>query len=127
MSTELQLYRVRVTQEWIAEATAMVWAPDAKTAETLAEREVEFATPSWEEVTTEPFGQAKLEPIDDGVLDRIDDDDLWLILPDGELCDNDRAGLARFRSFITPEQLEAMRLARIEAGNGQLSLMGAQA
>jgi hypothetical protein len=125
MTTELQLYRVRVTQEWSAEATAMVWAPDTKTAETLAEREVEMSADDAKEIG--PLAFAKPEPIDDGVLDRMDDDNLWLILPDGELCDNDRAGLARFRSFITPEQLEAMRLARIEAGNGQLSLMGAQA
>ena len=124
MSTELQLYRVRVTQEWTAEATAMVWAPDAKTAEELAEQEVELNADDAEAIG--PFGTAKLEPIDDGVLDRMDDDDLWLILPDGDLCDNTRAGLARFRSFITPERLEAMRLARIEADNGQMSLMGAQ-
>ena len=125
MSTELQLYRVRVIQEWTAEATALAWAPDARTAKDLAEREVDFDD-VFERETTGPFSSAKLEPIDDGVLDRMDDDDLWLILPDGELCDNTRAGLARFRSFITPERLEAMRLARIERDNGQMLLLEAQ-
>jgi hypothetical protein len=48
---------------------------------------------------------------------------IWLILSDGEVCENSRAGLERFRSLLTPERLEALRLARIEAGNGQLQLL----
>ncbi len=118
----LNLYRVTVTQEWSAEAEALVFAPDQATAEKWAEREVEFTDPT----ECEPIGpssRSRLEPLDDGVFNRMDDDDLWLILPDGEVCENTRAGLARFRTYLDPEHLETLRLARIEAGNGQLALL----
>lgn len=120
--TALNLYRVTVTQEWSAEATALVWAPDRSAAEKLAEDAVDFELFDPEPVGG-PIGRAKPEPIDEGVMDRMDDDDLWLILPDGEVCDNSRTGLAQFQALLTPERLEALRLARIEAGNGQLDLL----
>jgi hypothetical protein len=119
--TALNLYRVHVTQEWTAEADALVWAPDPKAAEKLAEDAVEIDCLNGDSMG--PFGRAKPEPLDDEVMDRMDDNDLWLILPDGEVCENSRAGLERFRSLLTPDQLEALRFARIEAGNGQLALM----
>ncbi len=118
----LNLYRVTVTQEWSAEAKALVWAPDQAAAEKLAEDAVDDE-PLDPEPVGGPIGRAKPEPLDDDVLSRMDDTDLWLILPDGEVCENSRAGLERFRSFLTPERLEALRLARIEAGNGQLALL----
>ena len=121
MTAALNLYRVTVTQEWAAEAEALVWAPDQATARKLARREVEIDIDDAESNGT--YAITGLEPIDGGVLDRMDDDSLWLILPDGEVCDNDRAGLARFQSLLDPERLEALRLARIEAGNGQLALI----
>lgn len=120
--TALNLYRVTVTQEWSAEAQALVWAPDHPTAEKLAEDTVEFELLESEPIGG-PIGSAKPEPLDHDVMARMDDDDLWLILPDGEVCDNDRAGLAKFQALLTPERLEALRLARIEAGNGQLALL----
>jgi hypothetical protein len=73
-----------------------------------------------------PVAIARPEPIDDGVLDRMDDDELWLILPDGKVCENSRTGVAQFQALLTPERLEALRIARIaqiEAGNGQLDLL----
>jgi hypothetical protein len=117
----MELYRVVVTQEWSAEAEALVWAPDRGAAEKLAAKEVELD--SYDAEAIGPVAIARPEPIDDGVLDRMDDDDLWLILPDGKVCDNSRAGLAQFQALLTPEHLEALRLARIEAGNGQLDLL----
>ena len=122
MTADLQLYRVTVTQEWSAEADALVWAPDKQTAENLAEDAIDFE-PLDAEPVGGPIGQAKPEPIDDDVMDRMDDDGLWLILPDGTVCENSRAGLAQFRALLTPERLESLRLARIEAGNGQLNLL----
>jgi hypothetical protein len=119
--TALNLYRVTVTQEWSAEAEALVWAPNKAAARKLARREVEIDIDDAESNGTTATGG--LEPIDEGVLDRMDDDDLWLILPDGTVCDNNRAGLERFQSFLPRERLEALRLARIEAGNGQLTLL----
>lgn len=123
MNNDLQLFRVTVTQEWSANAEALVWAPDVDTAGRLANKRVEidiedaFKDSCW--------SSARPEPLDAGVMDRMDDDDLWLIFPDGEVCENSRAGLAKFKAMLSPERLEAMRLARIEAGNGQLSLADA--
>jgi hypothetical protein len=121
MSRNLQLFRVTVTQEWTAEAEALVWAPDRTTARKLARREVEIDIDDAEANGTTAV--AGLEPLDDDVLSRMDDDDLWLILADGTVCNNDRAGLERFQSFLPREGLKALRLARIEAGNGQLALL----
>ena len=120
MTTEL--YRVVVTQEWSAEAEALVWAPDRGAAEKLAEDAVDF-DPLESESVGGPNGRAKPEPIDEGVMERMDDDSLWLILPDGTVCERSRTGLAQFQAVLTPERLEALRLARIEAGNGQLDLL----
>ncbi len=119
--TDMHLFRVHVTQEWSAEADALVWAPNQATARKLARREVEIDIDDAESDGTTAI--ARLEPIDEGVLDRMDDDDLWLILPDGEVCENSRAGLAQFQALLTPERLESLRLTRIEAGNGQLNLL----
>jgi len=120
MTTDL--YRVTVTQHWSAKATALVLAPDRDAAEKLAEDAVDF-DPLDPEPVGGPIGCAKPEPIDDGVMGRMDDYAIWLILPDGTVCDNSRAGLAQFQAVLTPERLEALRLARIEAGNGQLDLL----
>ena len=120
MSAELRLFRVTVTQEWSAEAEALVWAPDEVSARRLAQKRVEVDIEDADSDSC--WAVANPEPLDDGVMHRMDDDDLWLILPDGEVCDNDRAGLAKFQALFDPERLEALRLARIEAGNGQLRL-----
>lgn len=125
MSTELRLFRVTVTQEWSAEADALVWAPDEVSAKRLAQKRVEVDIEDADSDSC--WSAAKPEPLDADVMDRMDDDDLWLILPDGEVCDNDRAGLAKFQALLDPERLEALRLARIEAGNGQMSLMEVEA
>jgi hypothetical protein len=121
MSRNLQLYRVHVTQHWSAGTDALVWAQDRETARKLARREVDIDIFDAESDGTTATGG--LEPIDEEVLDRMDDDDLWLILADGTVCSNDRAGLERFQSFLPRERPEALRLARIEAGNGQLTLL----
>jgi hypothetical protein len=118
--TSMQLFRVTVTQEWSAEAEALVWAPDDVSAKRLAQKRVEVDIE--DAYSDSCWSVAKPEPLDEAVMDRMDDD-LWLILPDGEVCDNDRAGLAKFQALLDPERLEALRLARIEAGNGQLALL----
>jgi len=123
MIDEPLLYRVHVTQQWTAEADALVWAPDQATAKKLAEDAVKID--HFDANPIAPFSSANPEPLDD-VLNRMDDNDLWLILPDGKVCENSRVGLKRFWSLLTPERLEALRLARIEAGNGQLALLKAE-
>jgi hypothetical protein len=115
MTTDLNLYRVHVTQEWTAEADALVWAPDQATAKKWAKLEVELSTDDAEAIG--PLATAKPEPIDEGVLRQIGDPDLWLIV-DGDVVEP-----TEFRAQLTPDRLEALRLARIEAGNGQLALL----
>ena len=116
-----KLFRVTVTHNWSAEAEALVWAADADTAKRLAEKRVEVDIDDASEDSS--WASVRPEPLDAGVMDLMDDDDLWLILPDGEVCDNTRAGLAKFQALLNPERLEAMRLARIEASNGQIPLL----
>ena len=119
----MNLYRVVVTQEWRAEAEALVWAPDRRTAGKLAAEKLKPNLDAAKALA--PVAIAHPEPIqDDAVLDRMDDDDLWLLMPDGKVCDNSLTGLARFKELLPPERLEALRRAQIEAGNGQLHLMG---
>ncbi len=115
MSRNLQLFRVHVTQHWSAGTDALVWAPDQATAEKWAELEVELSTDDAEAI--DPLATAKPEPIDEGVLGQIGDPHLWLIV-DGDVVEP-----TEFRAQLTPERLEALRLARIEAGNGQLTLL----
>ena len=124
MSTEHSLFRVTVRQEWSAKAEALVWAEDECEAKRLATNEIELdiEDADWDFC----FTVSKPEPLDEGLFDRMNDGDLWLILSDGKVCDNDQAGLAKFQALLPPEQLEALRVARIEAGNGQLPLMEAQ-
>lgn len=115
----MELFRVLINQEWTADTEALVWAPNGAEAELLAKRNVDIDI--LDASSCFIFGHAKPEPLDAGVIDRMDDC-LWLILPDGEVCENSRTGLAKFKSFFDPERLEAIRLARIEANNGQMPL-----
>lgn len=119
MNNDLLLFRVTVTKEWRANAEALVWALDADTAGRLAKRRVEIDIDALE---SSSWASVNLEPLDAGVMGRMDNDDLWLIFPDGEVCENSRAGLAKFQAILSPERLEAIRLARIEAVNGQLAI-----
>jgi hypothetical protein len=116
MSSNLNLYRVLVTQEWSAEGEALVWAPDQETAEKWAKAEVEFDV--WDDAeATSCCSRAKPEPLDDGVFDRMDSDRLWLIK------DGNTVELDEFRAELDPERMEALRIARIEKNNGQLPLL----
>ena len=111
----MNLYRVVVTQEWSAEAEALVWAPDKATAQRWAELEVEVSIDDAEDGCL--LSSVKSTPLDETVLAEMKDPDLWLIA-DGDVLEPDE-----FRALFDPERLEALRLARIEAGNGQLDLL----
>jgi hypothetical protein len=120
MSSNLNLYRVTVTQEWSAEGTALVWAPDQKTAEKWAEVELNVLDAD----DNGTYSRSKPEPIDADLPDRIDDDALWLIMPiPGRPNEFTTVEADEFQALLSPERLEAIRLARIEAGNGQLPLL----
>jgi hypothetical protein len=119
--TDLQLFRVTVTQEWSAEGTAMVLAPDAATAEKWADIEVELDLHDADDGIS--WTSARPEQISLETLDKIKADDLWLIMPTPGRPDlPDTVELDQFRAVFTPERLEALRLAAIERDNGQIAL-----
>lgn len=117
--SDLQLYRVTVTQEWITEGEALVWATSQQEAEKAAELALELSFDDAEAIGL--LSQSKQRPVEDAMAltpAEVARQGLWLIDPDGDAID-----LADFQAVITPEQIEAMRIARIEADNGQLALM----
>jgi hypothetical protein len=117
----MNLYRVVVTQEWSTEAEALVFAPDEATAKRWAEREVEVSIDDAE--ADRPSSSVKFTPLDEAVLAKTKDKDLWLIA-DGDVMEPDEfRALDEFRELLDPERLEALCVAQIEAGNGQLDLL----
>ena len=119
--TELQLFRVTVTQEWVAEAEALVWATSRAEAEKAAEVELELEQLDAE--VSGPFSTSRPLPVEEAMAltpEHVARQGLYLIDSDGNEVD-----LEDFQSVLTAEQLEAMRLRRIEANNGQLALLEA--
>jgi len=119
--TELQLFRVTVTQEWVAEAEALVWATSRAEAEKAAEVELELEQLDAE--VSGPFSTSRPFPVEEAMAltpEHVARQGLYLIDSDGNEVD-----LEDFQSVLTAEQLEAMRLRRIEANNGQLALLEA--
>ena len=115
--SELNLYRVTVTQEWTAEAEALVWAFSQQEAEEAAELEVDLNPIDADDGTT--WTSSKAVPLETAQqLTPRQAAVLWLIDPSGNTVE-----LSDFQAVLTSEQLEAMRLQRIEAGNGQLPLL----
>jgi hypothetical protein len=114
---DLQLFKVTVTQEWTAEADALVWATSQKEAEKAAELEVDLDPIDADDATT--WTSSKAVPLETAQqLTPRQAAGLWLIDPSGNTVE-----LAEFLEVLSPEQLEAMRLARIEANNGQMALL----
>ena len=123
--SELQLFRVTVTETLIAEGEALVWATDRQEAERAAKREVEFDAIDAESEGLEAM--ARVEPFDTAVnLTKRTASDFWLIMPTGR-GDWDTVELDEFRTLLDPERMERARLAAIERGNGQLQLLEAVA
>lgn len=117
MTADLQLFRVTVTQEWTAEADALVWASSKAEAEKAAELEVELDV---DDADADCWAGARPEPIENlQRLTKRDAAELWLIGPDGNEIDD----LEDFIAVFSKEDLEAIRLRKIEADNGQLALL----
>lgn len=124
MSTDLQLFRVTVTQTWSAEAEALVMAPDKESARMWARREVDFDMLDAEDDGKE-ISSLRPEPMDTLMgLTKKKAADLWLILPiAGRPFDARTVELEEFLAELSPERLEALRIAAIERDNGQLALL----
>lgn len=120
---DLQLFRVTVTQEWSTEGEALVWAEDPEDAEVAARAEVHLDL--FDADDGGMYTRVKAEPLD--TLERLDEKKaagLWLIVPvEGRPGQVNTVELAEFLALISPERAEAMRIARIEKNNGQLSLL----
>jgi hypothetical protein len=124
MSTDLQLFRVTVTQTWSAEAEALVMAPDKESARMWARREVDFDMLDAEDDGKE-ISSLRPEPMDTLMgLTKKKAADLWLILPiAGRPFHARTVELEEFLAELPPERLEALRIAAIERDNGQLALL----
>jgi hypothetical protein len=126
MSNDLQLFRVTVTQTWSAEGEALVMAPNEGTARMWARRAVDLELLDADDDDREA-GRARPEPMESLMgLTKEKAADLWLILPmDGHPCRARTVELDEFLAELSPERLEALRIAAIERDNGQLALLEA--
>jgi hypothetical protein len=112
----LKLFKVTVTQEWSAEAEVFVLATSQVVAKEVAYKNVDLNS------CDSDIGSKDVRAIESSyeTLDKLDDDN-YFFAPNitGQYRDVD---YETFKSYITPEDLERMRIEKIEANNGQLPL-----
>jgi hypothetical protein len=113
----LKLFKVNVTQEWSAEAEVFVWATSEVIAEEVAYKNVDLDS------YDSDIGSKDVRAIKSSfdALDKLDDDS-YFFAPNitGQYCDVD---YETFKSYISEEDLERIRIEKIEKDNGQLSLL----
>jgi len=115
---DLQLFSVTVTQTWSAKADCLVLAPSLAIARNAARSEVKIDRWDSEEEDKDTYGQAvNFEVLNDT---RPESDIFFLVRGKGD--GYDIVEQEYFIRQISPERLEALRLARIERDNGQLVL-----
>lgn len=138
MADPVRFFRVTVEQTWTAEAEFLVAADDIIDAQFWAETEADFSFFDAEEIGG-PIGRATPVPIED--LPALLDDprtrlDVTLLAvtdlpvpsreasgPGARRTTCDDLNVKQFRErFLSPEAIEAHRLARVEADNGQITL-----
>lgn len=116
----LKLFRVLVSQQWVAEKEALVLAEDSYEAERMASKEMDLSEGDAEPESKQ--AEARVEPWE--VLHRLTESEascLWFITPNryGE------GSIRDFREFmeeLSPEKMEQIRIEGIERNNGQLPL-----
>jgi hypothetical protein len=117
--SNLKLFKVNVTQEWSAESEAFVWATSQHEAEEVAYKNIDV----------------DLYDADDGdkcarstestflTLDKLGNNvDFYFFAPSINGHYN-KVGYETFKSYISEEDLERIRIEKIEKDNGQLSLL----
>jgi hypothetical protein len=113
----LKLFKVNVTQEWSAEAEVFVWATSEVIAKEVAYKNVDLDS------YDSDIGSKDVRAIESSyeTLDKLNDDN-YFFAPSltGQYRDVD---YETFKSYITPEDLERIRIEKIEKDNGQLSLL----
>jgi hypothetical protein len=115
----LKLFKVNVTQEWSAKAEAFVWATSHVEAEFIAKKNIDL-----DSCDAETYGlDAQAEEKSPILLKELRNTVyVYFYAPNnaGQYCDVD---YETFKSYITPEDLERIRIEKIEKDNGQLSLI----
>lgn len=120
--TDLQLYRVRVTQEWSAEAEALVFANNEEEAEFAVYDEIEFDIYDIDDGNKYscawPIPLETLETIGNS---KFIDEYFYLPVP-GRYGQFKEVSLEEMRDFLTPEVRQAIHIREIEKDNGQIDL-----
>lgn len=114
----LKLFSVNVRQTWQSEADVFVLADSQEEAEKASKQIVNLS--SYEDTMSE-IEATSVELSIFSLNDLKSKSDYWFIAKDKDGC-FDYFEFEEFKSFISEEQLEAMRIQRIEKNNGQLAL-----
>jgi uncharacterized protein YjiS (DUF1127 family) len=138
------VYAVEVTQEWSATTVVLVEAPSAAVARTVARQEVSFSSFDAESDGKTAAALKRLTPeeladlgeeSEIGAAAPIEDEAFMAHLIEFNVTSKDGPRLIKqwrgrkvsraelIELVTTPEAIEAARLARIEANNGQLPLI----
>jgi hypothetical protein len=115
----LKLFKVIVSQEWIAKTEAFVWAISHIEAEFIAKKNINL-----DSCDAESYGlDAQAEEKSLILLKELRNTEyIYFFAPSltGQYCDVD---YETFKSYISEEDLERIRIEKIEKDNGQLSLL----
>ncbi len=116
---DLKLFSVSLSQTWYADANVFVLANSKEEAEKASEKLVNLSPDDdWSsaiDITTKEVSILTLN-------DMKQTSEYWFIAEDKYGC-FDHFDLDEFKSFISPEKLEELRIQKIEKDNGQISLL----
>ena len=116
--SNLKLFHVNVSQQWTTEAEAFVWADSRDEAERVAELNIDLNSHDADYCGKDVRGsEASFE-----FLDKLGNKEYFYFFAPHSNVGYIDVNYETFKSYITPEDLERMRIEKIEANNGQLPL-----
>ena len=115
----LKLFHVNVFQEWSAEAEAFVWATTEDEAEDVAGRNIDI---NLYDADNGPK-TVRAKEASFAFLDKLGNKDYFYFLAPQKNGMYDDVNYETFRTYITPEELERIRIESLEKDNGQLPLL----
>jgi hypothetical protein len=116
---ELKLFHVNIIEEWSTEAEAFVLAASKDDAEHVAKRNVKIDLYGAEhESTTVRATEASFT-----FLDKLGNKDFFYFFAPAKSGLYSNVDYETFKSFISPDELERIRIKTIEKDNGQLPLL----
>lgn len=121
----LRLFRVILTQEYVAEQHALVYANSRNDAESAALDEADFSFSDAEECGGP---DARVIPVQPDDIPRLTSDQFSFCLvppppPEGEGNWWQEIDFPDLMEMITPAQVQAWRIEQIERNNGQMCLL----